>query len=85
MVLTGIGTPAAAQALLENVMEGDNALRFKVIRALNKLHRDHPEIPLDFQMLETVLAAEILGHYRTYQIMEAISGSESTEDVVRSR
>ncbi|MGB7728663.1 MAG: Npt1/Npt2 family nucleotide transporter [Candidatus Acidiferrum sp.] len=81
-VLTGIGTPAAAHALLENVMEGDATLRFMVISALNRLHRDHPEIPLDFQMLETVLAGEILGHYRTYQILEAISGPGSTEDVV---
>jgi AAA family ATP:ADP antiporter len=82
VVLAGIGTPAAAQVLLENVMEGDTGLRFKVISALNKLHRAHPEIPLDFQMLETVLAAEILGHYRTYQILEAISSPGSTEDPV---
>jgi AAA family ATP:ADP antiporter len=81
-VLTGIGTPAAAHALLENVMESDVTLRFKVICALNRLHRDHPEIPLDLQMLETVLAAEILGHYRTYQIMEAIAGPENIEDPV---
>jgi len=82
IVLTGIGTPAAAQTLLENVMERDTALRFRVISGLNKLHRDHPEIPLDVQMLETVLAAEILGHYRTYQILEAISVAGSTEDAV---
>ena len=81
-VLTGIGTLAAANALLENVLERDVTLRFKVICALNKLHRDHPEIPLDLQMLETVLAAEILGHYRTYQIMEAIAGPENVEDPV---
>jgi len=81
-VLTGIGTPAAAQGLLENVLESDVTLRFRVICALNRLHRDHPEIPLDLQMLETVLAAEILGHYRTYQIMEAIAGPENIEDPV---
>jgi AAA family ATP:ADP antiporter len=81
-VLAGIGTATAAQALLENVMEGDTVLRFRVISALNKLHRDHPEVPLDFQMLEMVLAAEILGHYRTYQILEAISGPGSSEDAV---
>jgi len=81
-VLAGIGTAAAAQILLENVMESDTTLRFKVISALNKLHRDHPGIALDFQMLETVLAAEILGHYRTYQIMEAISGPGSADDTV---
>jgi ATP:ADP antiporter, AAA family len=81
-VLAGIGTAAAAQVLLENVMESDTTLRFKVISALNKVHRDHPGIALDFQMLETVLAAEILGHYRTYQIMEAISGPGSADDTV---
>ncbi len=81
-VLAGIGTPVAAQALLENVMEGDATLRFMVISALNRLHRDFPEIPLDFQLLETVLAGEILGHYRTYQILEAISTPGSTEDLV---
>jgi len=81
-VLAGIGTAAAAQVLLENVMESDTMLRFKVISALNKLHRDHSGIALDFQMLETVLAAEILGHYRTYQIMEAISGPGSADDTV---
>jgi ATP:ADP antiporter, AAA family len=82
VVLAGIGSPAAAQVLLENVMEGDTALRFKVISALNKLHRNHPEIPLDFQMLETVLAAEILGHYRTYQILEALSCPGGADDAV---
>jgi hypothetical protein len=46
------------------------------------LHRDHPKIAFDFQMLETVLAAEILGHYRTYQIIEAISGPGSADDRV---
>jgi AAA family ATP:ADP antiporter len=81
-VLAGIGTPAAAQALLDNVMAGDGSLRFMVISALNRLHRDFPEIPLDFQLLETVLAGEILGHYRTYQILEAITGAGSTEDLV---
>jgi len=81
-VLAGIGTPAAAQALLENVMQGDATLRFMVVSGLNRLHRDFPEIPLDFQLLETVLAGEILGHYRTYQILEAISSPGGSEDLV---
>jgi AAA family ATP:ADP antiporter len=81
-VLKGIGTPASAHVLLENVMEGDTTLRFEIITALNKLHRDHPEIPLDTQKIETVLAAEILGHYRTYQVMDAVSDPSSSDDVV---
>ncbi len=82
VILANIGTPGAAEALMENVMESDTVLRFKVISALNKLHRQHREIPLDFQLLETVLAAEILGHYRTYQIIESISGAENAGDPV---
>jgi AAA family ATP:ADP antiporter len=81
-VLKGIGTTASAEVLLENVMEGDTTLRFEIITALNKLHRDHPEIPLNTQKIETVLAAEILGHYRTYQIMDAVSDPSSSDDVV---
>jgi ATP:ADP antiporter, AAA family len=82
LVLAGIGTPQAAQTLLENVMNADTTLRLKFISALNKLHRDHPEVALDYALLETLLAAEILGHYRTYQIREAISDPQNSEDAV---
>ncbi len=67
-----IGTPAACGALMEHLLESDTALRFRIISALNKLSRHHPEIATDSQMLETVLAAEILGHYRSYQILEKV-------------
>ena len=69
-IMVRIGTPAAAQVLMENLLESDTTLRFRIIRALNKLQRLHPEIETDTQMLETVLAAEILGHYRSYQILD---------------
>jgi ATP:ADP antiporter, AAA family len=79
-VLASIGSGSAARALLENLLERDTTLRFKIISALNKLRRLHPEVELDSQMLETVLAAEILGHYRSYQIMEAISFPADSKD-----
>jgi AAA family ATP:ADP antiporter len=68
-ILVSVGTPAAARVLCENLLERDTTLRFRIICALNKLHRLHPEVESDTQMLETVLAAEILGHYRSYQIL----------------
>jgi ATP:ADP antiporter, AAA family len=68
-ILVSVGTPAAARVLCENLLERDTTLRFRIICALNKLHRLHPEVDSDTQMLETVLAAEILGHYRSYQIL----------------
>jgi len=84
LVLATIGTPEAAQALHENLLEPDASLRFKIISALNKLQRAHPDIKFDQQLLETVLAAEILGHYRSYQILQALDWQSSSKDPVHS-
>ncbi|HEV2729775.1 MAG TPA: Npt1/Npt2 family nucleotide transporter [Terriglobales bacterium] len=81
-VLVKVGTPAAAQVLMENLLESDTTLRFRIICALNKLHRIHPEIETDTQMLETVLAAEILGHYRSYQILDKLGTVADGQDPV---
>jgi ATP:ADP antiporter, AAA family len=74
-VLLAIGTPMAGSVLLENLMQSDTMLRFRTISALNKLCRQCAEIVLDIQMLETVVAAEIMGHYRSYQILAIIGAA----------
>jgi len=61
---------------MENLLQSDTQLRFHVISALNKLYRQHPEIERDVQLLETVLLAEILGHYRSYQILHMLGSGE---------
>jgi len=81
-IMVKIGTPAAASVLMENLMESDTTLRFRIISGLNKLQRLHPEIQTDTLMLETVLAAEILGHYRSYQILDKLGTTGSGEDPV---
>ncbi len=81
-IMVKIGTPAAAQVLMENLLESDTTLRFRTVSSLNKLKRLHPEIETDTQMLETVLAAEILGHYRSYQILDKLENAENGEDPV---
>ena len=81
-VLLGIGTSIATQVLLDHLLESDTTLRFRIISALNKLLRVHPEIKPDAQMLETVLAAEILGHYRSYQILHMLGPAGAREDPV---
>ncbi|HEU5335971.1 MAG TPA: Npt1/Npt2 family nucleotide transporter [Terriglobales bacterium] len=75
-VLARTGTPAAARTLVENLLQSDTRLRFHVISALNKLHAQHPEIEPDVPLLETILLAEILGHYRSYQILHALESSQ---------
>jgi AAA family ATP:ADP antiporter len=83
-IMVRIGTPAAAQVLMENILESDTTLRFRTISALNKLQRLHPEIETDTQMLETVVAAEILGHYRSYQILDQLGPAEGEDPVARA-
>jgi AAA family ATP:ADP antiporter len=79
-VLVALGTSAAASVLLDNLLQGDTTLRFRTIASLNKLCRQNPQIVLDVQMLETVLAAEILGHYRSYQILATIGATTDGVD-----
>lgn len=81
-ILVNIGTTAATRVILDNLLERDSALRFQMISALNKIHQVHPEITLDMQLVETVLAAEIMGHYRSYQIKVALGLPEDANDPV---
>jgi HEAT repeat protein len=81
-ILASISTPAAAHALLDNLLERDTTVRFQIISALNKIHQVHPGIELDTRLLETVLAAEIMGHYRSYQILESFRIPASSDEPV---
>jgi AAA family ATP:ADP antiporter len=81
-ILVSVGTASAARVLQENLLERDTTLRFRIICALNKLHRLRPEIEPDTQMLETVLAAEIIGHYRSYQILAKLNPARDSQDAV---
>jgi len=67
-ILLRIGTPQAARALAESVLQADSVLRFRIIAALNKLQELHKHPQLDRGLIETVMLAEIMGHYRSYQI-----------------
>jgi AAA family ATP:ADP antiporter len=86
-ILGQIGTAEAARALHEVLLEADTQLRFHAIQALNRCYQAHPQIELDVRMIETVLAAEILGHYRSYQILgtlgEVLPGDENLVNIPR--
>lgn len=80
-VLGRMHSDAAARALSENLIQPDTTLRYRVIAALNRLYRDSPALARDEQMLETVLAAEILGHYRSFQILAVLSPGAPDDDL----
>lgn len=84
-VLQAIGTQAAQYVLMESVLDSDTVLRYRVIVALNKLGQLHPERRVDRKIAETVLAAEIMGHYRSYQVLATLGTSleDRTDPVVQ--
>jgi ATP:ADP antiporter, AAA family len=74
-VLQEIGTAAAHAALVETVLDRDVVLRYHTISAINRLGQAHPDRSTDRKLIETVLAAEIMGHYRSYQVLATLQGS----------
>jgi AAA family ATP:ADP antiporter len=73
-VLQQIGSPGAEAVLTDNLLDPDTVLRFRVITALNRLRAPGSSRPLDVKLVETVLAAEIMGHLRSYQILGTLGG-----------
>jgi AAA family ATP:ADP antiporter len=74
-VLQAIGTPAAQFVLLESVLDSDTVIRHRIITALNKLGQVYPDRPIDRRLIETVLGAEIMAHYRSYQVLSTLGAS----------
>jgi AAA family ATP:ADP antiporter len=68
-VLLRIGTRESSWALSDGIIQGDSVLRYRIIAALNKLQEMHKHPPIDRGLVETVMEAEIMGHYRSYQIL----------------
>jgi AAA family ATP:ADP antiporter len=71
-LLGSMGTQSASYALMEHLLDADASFRLSVLLSLTSLHRKCPEFKCDTELLETALAAEILGHYRSYQILEKL-------------
>ena len=72
-VLEQIGTRAAQVVLVESVLDRDVVLRYHTIAALNRLGQAHPDRATDRKLIESVLAAEIMGHYRSYQVLGTLN------------
>jgi AAA family ATP:ADP antiporter len=71
-IVAQIGTDVGQRVLVDNLLQQDVTLRMRVIGALNTLHKLHQDIDIDRQAVEMVLMAEIMGHYRSYQILGSL-------------
>jgi len=82
-ILLRIGTVAAARALAENLIQADPQLRLRVISTLNKLCEFESNLAIDKHLVESAMVAEMMGHYRSYQILGA-SGLNVDEGLKRT-
>jgi len=71
-VLEQIGGDEAAGALASRLLGGNAQFRLHVLNVLGRMRDRHPELEIDTWAIEAVLGAEILGHYRSYQILGAL-------------
>jgi AAA family ATP:ADP antiporter len=81
-ILVRIGTPPAEEVLIGCLLEADVTLRHRVIASLNTLHDAHPDVRIDEQLVDLVLAAEIAGHYRSYQVLGPLREQLKDDDSV---
>jgi AAA family ATP:ADP antiporter len=73
-ILLRLGTAVSIRILANNVIQGDNVLRYRIISALNKLLDLHKDVEMDAGSIETVLVAEIMGYYRSCQLLDSAVG-----------
>ena len=79
-VLMRLATPGAHRVLMESLLHHDPTLRGRIVASLNRVRRRHPQMPLEAELVETVLAAEITGHYRSHQVLDRLSGELHADD-----
>jgi ATP/ADP translocase/HEAT repeat protein len=71
-ILEQIGTDEAAGVLAGCLLKGNAEFRLHVLKVLGRMRTGRPELVIDPLALEAVVGAEILGHYRSYQILGAL-------------
>ena len=68
--------------LVDGLLHADGTLRHRVIASLNKLSALHPDVRVEPEVIEVLLAAEIAGHYRSYQVLGPLRASLKEDDPV---
>ena len=64
--------------LAESLIQSDPGVRFDVLKALNKLRSRDPRLVPPRSDVEDMLNAELMGYYRSFQILAAIDPNAGT-------
>jgi hypothetical protein len=71
-VLARIPNPDSAKALAESLIQSDPGMRYDVLKALNELRSKDPGLVPPRSEVEDMLDVELVGYYRSFQILAAI-------------
>ncbi len=81
-VLVRIGTPWAQRVLMDSLLQPDVTLRHRIVTSLNQMHNLHRDVQVDRGVVQLLLAAEIAGHYRSYQVLAPLRSRLVDDDAV---
>jgi AAA family ATP:ADP antiporter len=77
-VLARISSSDSAAGLAECLIQSDPGVRYDVLRALNKLRSRDPGLAPPRAAVEDMLNVELLGYYRSFQILAAMDPKAGT-------
>lgn len=75
-VLGRIATPEAAGILVRNLPHSSLEMRFQILKALNRIRRDHPEVPIPGEVIDREILQEAKRYYAFLSSAQADSASE---------
>jgi AAA family ATP:ADP antiporter len=84
-VLARIATAQAATVLANSLLQNDPGLRFDLLKALNKLRSLDPGMVPPNEQFEDMLNAELMGYYRSFQILAAFDPKGTSSPAARSQ
>jgi len=82
-ILERIGTDEAAALLADHLLDSDAALRLRILVSLARMRDERADVAIDPRPLDAALGAEVLGHYRSYQILGLIGASAGGDEPLR--
>jgi ATP:ADP antiporter, AAA family len=74
-ILSRIPTQRSAEVLVDSLGENDRLLKYRIVKALNRLHEQRPELPIPREAVQAHIYAEAKVYYETLCIHQSLSSS----------
>jgi ATP/ADP translocase/HEAT repeat protein len=81
-VLGRIAVKRSADVLFENLDTGDSLLKYRIAKALNRLHETNPELPTAQSAISKCVYLHTRDYYERYSICESIGRNEKTSSLM---